>query len=183
MTDASYGLRPPGVLTRTFSKIHKSWRPRLEPNWCLIFHVCSSQRPQMFCVTHHWVAGSAQACWEITVAVGTACDWAWNKTTQSGTTALGMNTFERGKKNPVWNYFRGGFQLQNGSERVEPRRREPWESGSRVCNKDIFLKRVLTILLIHNLENYIPIFTEENEISHLTKTTNKILFELKLTFL
>lgn len=34
------------------------------------------------------------------------------------------------------------------------------------ATENVFLKK---ILLIHNLENYIPIFTEENEISHLTK--------------
>lgn len=60
------------------------------------------------------------------------------------------------------------FQLQNGSERVEPRRREPLRvRKSSLQRRTFFFKK--KILLIHNLENYIPIFTEENEISHLTK--------------
>lgn len=35
------------------------------------------------------------------------------------------------------------------------------------ATENVFFKK--KILLIHNLDNYIPIFTEENEISHLTK--------------
>lgn len=98
---------------------------------------------------------------------------------------LGRNQLERGKKSGVKLLPRSiSAAVQNGSARVEPRRREPRESGQKVqaAIKTFSLKSGLTILLIHNLENYIPIFTEENEISHLTKTTNKILFELKLNF-